>query len=345
MASSASPRPATTASSRPTDTPPTRSSALTITDEQSANEMARIRGLIDQPAGRDPEPRRGRAVHRGPGPPVREGARPGRDRSRARSPSLILLARLRLGRRGRHAAARRRPRDPDDPGRRLSRRPADRDVHLRPERRDDARPGARDRLLAVHGQPVPRGAPPRADRRRRRSRRPSRRAARPSRSRASRSRSGCRACSSSSRPPCARSGSAARSSSRRSVFYALTFLPAVLGMLGHRVNALSLTGLFDAIRRRLGRPVGVRLAPSRSRWAAVAHCGHGPPARVPHPGRPLPAPRRDAVPAPQPGHPERGRRCPPASRAATPRSPSQTDFRAGRDVADRDPRRRSTATR
>src|SRR4051812_20387527 len=57
-----------------------------------------------------------------------------------------------------------------------------------------------------------------------------------------------------------------------SVFYALTFLPAVLGMLGPRVNALSLAGLFDAIRRRLGRPVGQRAAAARrSRWAAVAY--------------------------------------------------------------------------
>jgi uncharacterized membrane protein YdfJ with MMPL/SSD domain len=57
-----------------------------------------------------------------------------------------------------------------------------------------------------------------------------------------------------------------------SVFYALTFLPAVLGMLGHRVNAWSLAGLFDTIRRRLGRPVGASAeAASRSRWAGVAH--------------------------------------------------------------------------
>jgi len=57
-----------------------------------------------------------------------------------------------------------------------------------------------------------------------------------------------------------------------SVFYALTFLPAVLGMLGHRVNALSLAGLFEAIRRRLGRPTGARAAAeSRSRWEHVAH--------------------------------------------------------------------------
>jgi RND superfamily putative drug exporter len=58
-----------------------------------------------------------------------------------------------------------------------------------------------------------------------------------------------------------------------SVFYALTFLPAVLGMLGPRVNALSLAGLFAAIRRRLGRPAAARTdgAFERSRWAGVAH--------------------------------------------------------------------------
>ena len=58
-----------------------------------------------------------------------------------------------------------------------------------------------------------------------------------------------------------------------SVFYALTFLPAVLGMLGPRVNALSLAGLFAAIRRRLGRPAAVRTDGGfeRSRWAGVAH--------------------------------------------------------------------------
>ena len=39
---------------------------------------------------------------------------------------------------------------------------ADRDEHLRPEHRDDARPRARDRLLAVHDQPLPGGAAPAA---------------------------------------------------------------------------------------------------------------------------------------------------------------------------------------
>jgi uncharacterized membrane protein YdfJ with MMPL/SSD domain len=57
-----------------------------------------------------------------------------------------------------------------------------------------------------------------------------------------------------------------------SVFFALTFLPAVLGMLGPRVNALSLAGLFDVIRRRLGRPSRARSERERrSRWARVAH--------------------------------------------------------------------------
>jgi RND superfamily putative drug exporter len=50
-----------------------------------------------------------------------------------------------------------------------------------------------------------------------------------------------------------------------SVFYALTFLPAVLGMLGHRVNALSLGGL---VRRF--RPVAEIDRTRESRWAGVA---------------------------------------------------------------------------
>ena len=56
-----------------------------------------------------------------------------------------------------------------------------------------------------------------------------------------------------------------------SVFFALTFLPAVLGMLGPRVNALSLAGFAAVIRRRLGRPTDPQAAARRSRWAAVAH--------------------------------------------------------------------------
>ena len=56
-----------------------------------------------------------------------------------------------------------------------------------------------------------------------------------------------------------------------SVFFALTFLPAVLGMLGPRVNALSVR-LPDRIRRRLGRPVGdAAETASASRWERMAH--------------------------------------------------------------------------
>jgi len=50
-----------------------------------------------------------------------------------------------------------------------------------------------------------------------------------------------------------------------SLFYGLTFLPAVLGMLGHRVNALSLQGL---MRRLRGTPQ--QAAATRSRWETVA---------------------------------------------------------------------------
>jgi uncharacterized membrane protein YdfJ with MMPL/SSD domain len=51
-----------------------------------------------------------------------------------------------------------------------------------------------------------------------------------------------------------------------SVLFSLTFLPAALGMLGPRVNALSVDGLL----RRLGLRRGDR-GQRRSRWEAVAH--------------------------------------------------------------------------
>ncbi|HSL97099.1 MAG TPA: MMPL family transporter [Candidatus Deferrimicrobiaceae bacterium] len=51
-----------------------------------------------------------------------------------------------------------------------------------------------------------------------------------------------------------------------SVGFSLTFLPAVLGVLGHRVNALSL----DALLRRLGLRRGDSNVRT-SRWAGVAH--------------------------------------------------------------------------
>ena len=49
-----------------------------------------------------------------------------------------------------------------------------------------------------------------------------------------------------------------------SVFYALTFLPAILGMLGHRVSSLSLQGLFRRVRPASAREAGT------SRWDGVA---------------------------------------------------------------------------
>ena len=52
-----------------------------------------------------------------------------------------------------------------------------------------------------------------------------------------------------------------------SVLYSLTFLPALLGMLGPRVNALSVDGLLRRLRIRRGEPVADR----PSRWEQVAH--------------------------------------------------------------------------
>jgi RND superfamily putative drug exporter len=52
-----------------------------------------------------------------------------------------------------------------------------------------------------------------------------------------------------------------------SVFYSLVFLPAILGMLGHRVNALSVAGLL----RRLGLRRDDPNVERPSRWEAVAH--------------------------------------------------------------------------
>ena len=152
-----------------------------------------------------------RPDHQGLGRAVREGPPEGRARlapgRRARP-----HPRLRLARRGRDAAARRRPGDPEQPGAHLRRRPAGRDEHLRPQHRDDARARAGDRLLAVHRQPLPRGAAPRPDRRRggRAGGRPP--PARPSRSAASRSPSGCPGCCCSRPRRSARSASPARSS-------------------------------------------------------------------------------------------------------------------------------------
>ena len=201
--------PATTGSSAPTGRRPTSSSdSRSPTRRRSTRCPSSARSSTSRPAltllltGVAPgDP--------GPGRPVGEGAAPGGDGVvpvRGADPD----PRLRLARRRRHAARRRRAGHPDDARRRLPRRPGDRAVDLRPERGDDARPGARHRLLAVHGQPLPRGAAHAAATSARPSRSRSPRAARPSRSPGWPSRSGCPACSCSSRPRCGRSASAAR---------------------------------------------------------------------------------------------------------------------------------------
>jgi uncharacterized membrane protein YdfJ with MMPL/SSD domain len=51
-----------------------------------------------------------------------------------------------------------------------------------------------------------------------------------------------------------------------SVFFSLTFLPAILGMLGPRVNSLSVAGLLRRLGLRRDKPGDVR----RSRWERVA---------------------------------------------------------------------------
>ncbi|MEO8272603.1 MAG: MMPL family transporter [Chloroflexota bacterium] len=51
-----------------------------------------------------------------------------------------------------------------------------------------------------------------------------------------------------------------------SVFYSLTFLPAILGMIGPRVNSLSVAGLLRRLGLRRDRPE----VPRRSRWEQVA---------------------------------------------------------------------------
>ena len=124
-----------------------------------------------------------------------------------------------------------------------------------------------------------------------------------------------------------------RSSSLCSVFFALTFLPAVLGMLGHRVNALSIGGLRHRFRPVAGRRRG------RADVAAgsASRMGHAPPDRGPRPDPRLPAASSAsrscassrACPAP--------RSTRPASRAATPTSPSRPSSRPAR-------RRRSSSS-
>jgi putative drug exporter of the RND superfamily len=64
-----------------------------------------------------------------------------------------------------------------------------------------------------------------------------------------------------------------------SLFFALTFLPALLGMLGPRVDALSLGALLRGLRRAAGLQTPVDV-PRDSRWVRVAHAVMAHPVRV-----------------------------------------------------------------
>jgi RND superfamily putative drug exporter len=55
-----------------------------------------------------------------------------------------------------------------------------------------------------------------------------------------------------------------------SVVFGLTFLPAVLGMLGPRVNSLSVRGGVGALRSRLGAASTASAQPRASRWEGIA---------------------------------------------------------------------------
>ena len=181
---------------------------LNVTDEESVPLLSRFESRIQQP-GNDIQLLLG-----GYAPLTRDSAKQSEeDLIRAETVSLpiaalvLILVFTSLLAAG-HPAPGRGARDPDHPGARLDRRPAGGDEHLRPERVHDAGPRPRDRLLAVHGQPVPRGAATAGGAWATRSRSRSPRRARPSRSRASRSRPGWAGCSRSAPRRSGRSASA-----------------------------------------------------------------------------------------------------------------------------------------
>ncbi len=138
---------------------------LDVTDEESVEVVDDIRAAIVAPAGYSYQ-------LTGYGPITKDSAEQSeKDLQKAELVSLpivalILVARLRIDRRRRDAAACCRPGDPDQPRDHLRRRPAGRDEHLRAQHRDDARSRPRDRLLAVHRQPIPRRAAARSNGRR-----------------------------------------------------------------------------------------------------------------------------------------------------------------------------------
>ena len=123
-----------------------------------------------------------------------------------------------------------------------------------------------------------------------------------------------------------------------SVFYALTFLPAVLGMLGHRVNSLGVAALRDRIRRALGRPTGIAAdIATETRWERMAHWVMARPVAVLIPTLAFLLHPRHAVPAPRAGHP---RRIDPAARHREPRGGRRARPKSSRPAR---PRRSSSS--
>ncbi len=108
-----------------------------------------------------------------------------------------------------------------------------------------------------------------------------------------------------------------------SVLYALTFLPAVLGMMGHRVNSLGVAahpGPRPASVRSAGRRGGRRRP--RVPLGADRPLGDGPTRHGPGPDAGVPADPRHAVPAPLAGDPGCVGPARRGSRAARPPWPS-----------------------
>ena len=124
----------------------------------------------------------------------------------------------------------------------------------------------------------------------------------------------------------------------RSVFFALTFLPAVLGMLGPRVNAPQPAR--PARPRLASAATGGEPRPRRRRAGSGWPTGHAPPGRGPRPDA-----RRSCSSSARRSSAS-SRACPtrrstrPGSRAATRRSRPGHEFPSGRD----DPDRRSSST-
>ena len=119
-----------------------------------------------------------------------------------------------------------------------------------------------------------------------------------------------------------------------SVVYSLTFLPAILGMLGPRVNALSVGGLLRRLGLRRETPGTVQT----SRWAQVAHAVMRRPIVVLVPVLAFLLLARLAVPAPAAGHPGRDGQ---SARRAEPRRLGRAagGVPCRRDDADRHPAR------